>query len=59
MDGVSAAWRKASYSGNEGNCVEVGHMPGLVAVRDTKDQGAGPVLRVSAEAWQTFTNGIK
>ncbi|HEX3960807.1 MAG TPA: DUF397 domain-containing protein [Trebonia sp.] len=58
MDGVSAAWRKSSYSGNEGNCVEVGTVPGLVAVRDTKDQASGPVLRVTAEAWQTFTSGI-
>jgi hypothetical protein len=60
MDGVtSAAWRKSSHSGNSGNCVEVGHVPGLVALRDSKDQGAGPVLSISPAAWSKFTNGIK
>ncbi|MBV9139512.1 MAG: DUF397 domain-containing protein [Pseudonocardiales bacterium] len=36
-------WRKSSRSGEEGNCVEVTHMPG--AIRDSKDP-AGPVLLV-------------
>jgi hypothetical protein len=56
----NATWRKSSYSGGSGGqCVEVGHVPGLVAVRDTKNQGAGPVLRMTAEAWKTFTDGLK
>jgi Domain of unknown function (DUF397) len=53
-------WRKSSYSGGSGgDCVEVASAPCRVAVRDTKDNGGGPVLRVSADAWKTFTNGIK
>lgn len=40
-------WRKASRSGNEGNCVEVAHT--LDAVRDSK-YAAGPVLAVDASA---------
>ena len=32
---------------------------GEIAVRDTKDQGAGTVLRVTANAWKTFTSAIK
>jgi hypothetical protein len=53
-------WRKSTYSGGSGgNCVEAANAPGLVAVRDTTQQGAGPVLRITAEAWKTFTNGIK
>jgi hypothetical protein len=57
---TSENWRKSSYSGGQGgSCVEVASAPGLIAVRDTKDQGAGPVLRITAEAWKTFTNGIK
>ncbi|HTU74724.1 MAG TPA: DUF397 domain-containing protein [Trebonia sp.] len=59
MDGVSAAWRKSSHSGNEGNCVEVGHVPGLVAVRDTKDNGNGPVLRVNRADWTRLVKSIK
>ena len=57
---TSDNWRKSSYSGGSGGqCVEVASAPGLVAIRDTKDQGSGPVLRITAEAWKTFTNGIK
>ena len=29
-------WRKSSYSGDQGNCVEVGNAPAAVLVRDTK-----------------------
>jgi hypothetical protein len=59
MDGVSAAWRKSSHSGNEGNCVEVGHMPGLIVVRDTKDNGHGPVLRVPPADWTRLVESVK
>ena len=32
-----AQWHKSSYSGQNGNCVEVArNLPGLVAVRDSK-----------------------
>ncbi|MEH1016896.1 DUF397 domain-containing protein [Micromonospora sp. CPCC 206060] len=48
-----AAWRKSSRSGNNG-CVEVAtDLPGLVAVRDSKDP-AGPVLAVDPAAWRHF-----
>ena len=31
------SWRKSSYSGQDGNCVEVArNLPGLVAVRDSE-----------------------
>ena len=45
MDLTGAEWRKASYSNsNGGACVEVaGNLPGVVAVRDSKDPD-GPVL---------------
>jgi hypothetical protein len=53
-------WRKSSYSnGNGGACVEAGHVPGAVLVRDTKDHGAGPVLRVCAPAWRRFVSGLR
>ena len=52
-------WRKSSHSGNGGgNCVEAGSTPGQVLIRDTKDNGQGPVLRVSAETWRAFTKTI-
>jgi hypothetical protein len=55
-----AIWRKSSYSGsNGGGCVEVaGNLPGVVAVRDSKDPG-GPVLAFIPDDWQAFTAAIK
>jgi hypothetical protein len=54
-----AIWRKSSYSGTQGNCVEVAtSRSGMVAVRDSKDAG-GPLLVVKREAWATFIAHIK
>ena len=48
------SWRKSSYSVNGGtNCVEAGHAPGAVVVRDTTDRG-GITLSVSPAAWTRF-----
>ncbi|MCP3765673.1 DUF397 domain-containing protein [Streptomyces sp. MAR25Y5] len=54
-------WRKSSYSGSTGgDCVEVadGCPTGAVPVRDSKNP-VGPILTVSAPAWQTFVNGLR
>ncbi|MFB4319842.1 DUF397 domain-containing protein [Actinomadura sp. 21ATH] len=41
MDLTGAKWRKSSYSSsNGGNCVELAGLPGMVAVRDSKDPQA-------------------
>ena len=53
-----AQWRKSSYSGNSGNCVEVADLDGTVAVRDSKDQ-EGPVLLFAADTWARFIAEIK
>lgn len=60
MDLSSAVWRKSSYSGgNGGGCVEVaGNLPGIVAVRDSKNV-PGPELVVSGQTWSEFVQGIK
>ncbi|EFE66552.1 DUF397 domain-containing protein [Streptomyces viridosporus] len=48
------AWFKSSYSGAEGgDCVEVAAGTGIVHIRDSKAV-AGPVIRVSREAWAGF-----
>lgn len=52
---AGAKWRKSTRSGsNGGDCVEVADkLPGLVAVRDSKDPD-GPVLTFSHAAWTIF-----
>lgn len=53
-------WRKSSFSsGNGGNCLEAGNTGAAVAVRDTKQNGEGPVLAFTREAWATFTAALK
>jgi Domain of unknown function (DUF397) len=55
------AWRKSSISnGNGGSCVEIADLPdGGRAVRDTKQQGSGPVLWFTAAEWDAFVRGVK
>lgn len=60
MEDTDLKWRKASYSSNGGgNCVEVGRARPGVLVRDTKQNGTGPVLRFSPAAWRKFTGQVK
>ncbi len=48
-------WRKSSFSGNGGpDCVEVVDRGNHVLVRDTKQDGHGPVLQLSVAAWRRF-----
>ncbi|MFF5203182.1 DUF397 domain-containing protein [Micromonospora sp. SD19] len=55
MELTGARWRKSTRSnGSGGNCVEVAdNIPGVVAVRDSKDPG-GPVLVFTPGAWRAF-----
>ncbi|MBY8875871.1 DUF397 domain-containing protein [Micromonospora sp. PLK6-60] len=55
MDLSGAHWRKSIRSnGSGGNCVEVAdNLPGVVAVRDSKDPG-GPALAFGPDAWRAF-----
>lgn len=58
-DLAGARWRKSRHSGSQGQCVEVAFLDdGRVAVRDSKDAGAGPALVFTAGEWAAFSAGM-
>jgi hypothetical protein len=59
IDLSRAEWRRSSYSGQSGNCVEVARsLPGLVAVRDSKEPERAKLV-VSRETWQGFLRDLR
>lgn len=54
----SAKWRKSIIS-DTGGCVEVAFAEGAVGVRDTKDQGMGPILEFNEREWRAFVAGAQ
>ncbi|RNL86484.1 DUF397 domain-containing protein [Halostreptopolyspora alba] len=52
------AWRTSSYSGRNGECVEVADLPTSVAVRDSKHP-TPTSLNFDNGAWASFIRGIK
>ncbi|MGW4891804.1 DUF397 domain-containing protein [Kitasatospora sp. NPDC004240] len=53
------SWRKSSYSGDGGQCIEVSDdLPNVTPVRDSKDSG-GPVLLFSSAAWDSFLTAVR
>lgn len=53
-----AVWRVSSYTGGNGDCTEVAKLPGLVAVRDSKDP-YGPTLAFSPQEMRVFLEEVK
>jgi hypothetical protein len=51
-------WRTSSYSGGQGNCIEVGNHGSRVLVRDTQDR-TGSVLQFTPGAWRRFADRLK
>jgi len=54
----AASWRKSTASGPDHDCVEAGHGPGVVGVRDTQDRD-GSLHEVTPAAWAAFTARLK
>ncbi len=54
-----AGWRKSSYSGGNGNCVEVADCDDHIRVRDSKQHGRGPVLEFTRAEWKAFLQAAK
>jgi len=47
----NATWRKSTFSGQGGDCIEVADgLPDVIPVRDSKDP-EGPALLFPADAW--------
>lgn len=59
QDLTGAIWHKSTRSSASGDCVEVAtNLPGVVAVRDTKDRAGGTLIFVPAE-WAAFVGSVK
>jgi hypothetical protein len=54
-----AEWRTSTFSGGNGSCVEVAsNLPGIIAVRDSKDR-QGPALVFTPDEWTALLAGIR
>jgi len=51
-------WRKSTYSGSNGSCVETASRDGVVMVRDTTNRDGG-TLSFTADAWQAFLGTLR
>lgn len=52
-------WRTSSYSGGQGDCVEVAEESlGTTPVRDSKRPG-GPVIGFGRDAWVAFLDELR
>ena len=52
-------WRKSTWSGQDGDCIEAGQGPGgTILIRDSKDPD-GPFLAVAAGTWRLFTGILR
>lgn len=60
LDLTVAAWRKSSYSNQDGGeCVEISNdFAAVVPVRDSKTPD-GPVLVLATEGWTSFVTAVK
>ena len=51
-------WRKSSFSGQNGSCVETASGNGVILVRDTARRDGG-TLDFTLAAWQQFTDSLR
>ena len=56
---LSNTWTKSTRSNNNGACVEVRLDGDHIRVRDTKQDGTGPVNAFTRPEWDAFVDGVK
>ncbi|MBD0692462.1 hypothetical protein BG452_01840 [Streptomyces sp. CBMA123] len=54
---LQVVWRKSSYSGGNGDCVEVAAANSTMYIRDSKDP-RGPALALPAETYAAFLQTV-
>ena len=52
-------WVKASASGSAGQCVEMRRFGDMIEVRDTKDNGTGPILRFTQAEFAAWLDSAR
>lgn len=58
VNNADIRWRTSSYSGSQGNCVEVGHAQDTIGVRDTKNR-PDATLVFDVQTWSGFLTALK
>ncbi|WP_329336768.1 DUF397 domain-containing protein [Streptomyces sp. NBC_00663] len=58
QDLTGAPWRKSSYSGTSGECLEVAPLTTHIAIRDSKDPARGH-LRVTPATFTAFVDSLR
>lgn len=55
---TTTVWRKSTYCGESGPCVEVAMQDSEILVRDSKDANS-PILTFNQAEWKAFVAGVK
>jgi hypothetical protein len=59
MSSESVEWIKAESPGEDGPCVEMRRVDGMIQVRDGRDRDGGPVLTFTPGEWDAWLDGAK
>ena len=57
---AQVSWQKSTFSNLNGSCVEIGRvLSDRIGIRDTKDNGSGPVLVFTEPEFDAFVAAAK